>query len=50
MRFSFRKEPAPRWVDSANLHWTLEGPLFYGSVFASDESFGSFPKADVPER
>lgn len=50
MRFSFRKEPAPRWVDGADLHWTPEEPLFYGSGFASDESFGNFARGPAPER
>src|SRR5690606_22690937 len=32
MRFSFRKKPASRWIDSAALAWTPEEPF----AFAAD--------------
>jgi hypothetical protein len=36
VRFAFRKKPAPRWIDSADLNWVPEEPLAFGPGVAAD--------------
>lgn len=44
MRFLFRKKPAPRWVDSADLSWTPEEPLAVDSGAAPQERASPVPE------
>ncbi len=43
MRFPFRKKPAPRWVDSADLSWTPEEPLAFDSGVSPQERASPAP-------
>jgi hypothetical protein len=41
----FSKDEDPRWVDSDDLKWSPEAPLFYGQGFSTDDSFGNHATA-----
>ena len=49
MRFAFRKKPAPRWIDSADLNWVPEEPLAFGPGVAAETRAAPAPEPPKPQ-